>query len=61
LLTEYIIKDVDDFYEHLFLDKTSEKGSIKFILPDGLGNHKMVSDIDESIVKKVLATFGEEK
>ena len=59
LPTEYVIKDVDDFYEHFFLDKKSAKGSIKFILPYGMGKHKMVSDIDEHIVKKVLATFGE--
>ena len=60
LPTEYIIKDVDDFYEHFFLDKKSSKGSIKFILPQGLGNYKMVSDVDENIVKKVLQTFGED-
>jgi len=61
LPTEYVIKDVDDFYEHFFLDKKSAKGSIKFILPNGMGNYKMVSDIDERIVKKVLATFGGER
>jgi len=61
LPTEYVIKDVDDFYEHFFLDKKSAKGRIKFILPNGLGNYKIVSDIDESIVKKVLAQFGDEK
>jgi 3-dehydroquinate synthase len=61
LPTEYVIKDVDDFYEHFFLDKKSAKGSIKFILPHGMGNYKMVSDIDEAIVKKVLAIFGEDK
>jgi len=59
LPTEYIIKDVDDFYEHFFLDKKSAKGNIKFILPHGMGNYKMVTNIDEHIVKKVLATFGE--
>ena len=58
LPTEYVIKDVDDFYEHFFLDKKSAKGSIKFILPNGMGNYKMLSDIDENIVKKILATFG---
>jgi len=61
LPTEYVIKDVDDFYEHFFLDKKSAKGSIKFILPNGMGNYKMVSDIDENIVKKVLAQFGEKE
>jgi len=59
LPTEYVIANIDDFYEHFFLDKKSTKGSIKFILPNGLGHHKIVSDIDEHLVKKVLATFGE--
>ncbi|MEA2047993.1 MAG: 3-dehydroquinate synthase [Campylobacterota bacterium] len=61
LPTEYWIKDVDDFYEHFFLDKKSAKGSIKFILPQGIGHYKMVSNIDEKIVKKVLRQFGEVK
>ncbi len=61
LPTDYVIKDVDDFYEHFFLDKKSAKGSIKFILPQGIGNYKMVSNIDESIVKKVLGQFGVSK
>ncbi|RLA68702.1 MAG: 3-dehydroquinate synthase, partial [Epsilonproteobacteria bacterium] len=61
LPTEYVIKDVDAFYEHFFLDKKSAKGSIKFILPQGLGHNKIVSDIDESRVKKVLAGFREKK
>jgi len=59
LPTTYIIKDVDDFYEHFFLDKKSAHGSIKFILPHSMGNHKIVSNIDETTVKKVLQTFGE--
>ena len=58
LPTEYVIADVDAFYEHFFLDKKSANNSIKFILPNGLGNFKMVQDIDEKIVKKVLLQFG---
>lgn len=58
LPVSYEIKDADDFYDHFFLDKKSAKGSIKFILPDGMGNHKMVKDIDEAVVKKVLVRFG---
>lgn len=61
LPTEYVIKNVDDFYEHFFLDKKSAKGSIKFILPQSMGNYKMVSNIDENIVKKVLRQFGGSK
>ncbi len=59
LPTTYCIKDVDDFYEHFFLDKKVDRGSIKFILPQGLGNHTMRNDIDEASVKKVLRAFGE--
>ncbi len=59
LPTTYTIKDVDDFYEHFFLDKKSAHNSIKFILPHGIGDYRMLSDIDEAVVKKVLATFGE--
>jgi 3-dehydroquinate synthase len=58
LPTSYTIKDVDDFYEHFFLDKKSAKGSIKFILPHAIGKYKIVADIDQKIVKKVLQTFG---
>jgi 3-dehydroquinate synthase len=61
LPTSYPIKDVDDFYEHFFLDKKSANNRIKFILPHGIGAYKMVSDIDEVIVKKVLKQFGEKR
>ncbi len=61
LPTAYVIKDVDAFYEHFFLDKKSANNAIKFILPNGMGDHKMLSDIDEKIVKKVLAQFGEDQ
>jgi 3-dehydroquinate synthase len=61
LPTDYLIKDVDDFYEHFFLDKKSANNSIKFILPCGMGNYKVVKDIDEESVKKVLRKFGEKK
>jgi len=59
LPTSYIIKDVDDFYEHFFLDKKSANNSIKFILPEGIGGHRIVKDLDEIQVKKVLKSFGE--
>jgi len=61
LPTEYLIKDVDSFYEHFFLDKKSAKGSITFILPNGLGDYRVVSDIDEGVVKRVLHKFGGEE
>jgi len=59
LPTSYHIKDIDDFYEHFFLDKKSANNSIKFILPNGIGGHKIVKDLDEAQVKSVLQSFGE--
>ena len=59
LPTDYRIQDVDRFYEHFFLDKKSNHGKIKFILPNGaLGTHVMRDDIDEETVKTVLHRFG---
>ena len=57
LPTQYMINDVDDFYEHFFLDKKSANGNIKFILPKDMGDHEIVSNIDDAIVKRVLARF----
>jgi 3-dehydroquinate synthase len=59
LPTDYTITDVDAFYEHFFLDKKSANNTIKFILPEGIGGHRIVQDIDEVQVKKVLRMFGE--
>ncbi|MEY3090865.1 MAG: 3-dehydroquinate synthase [Pseudomonadota bacterium] len=58
LPTTYEIQDVDAFYDHFFLDKKSAKGSIKFILPEGIGGHQIVSDVDEKTVKEILSQFG---
>ncbi len=59
LPTDYAIADVDDFYEHFFLDKKSANNRIKFILPEGIGTHRMVDDIDADVVKQVLRQFGD--
>jgi len=55
----YEIADIDSFYEKLFLDKKSNNGVVKFILPDGkIGTHIIRDDIDEHVVKEVLSQFG---
>lgn len=60
LPTDYEIKNIDDFYEHFFLDKKSQNSKIKFILPKGLGNFVMRDDIKENEIKKVLKKFNQE-
>jgi len=58
LPTYFEIEDVEEFYEHFFLDKKTSKGSIKFILPNGsIGSHVIKSDIPKSIVTDVLNLF----
>jgi 3-dehydroquinate synthase len=58
LPTEYLIKDVDAFYDKFFLDKKAANNRLKFILPQGLGGHKIRDDISEATLKKVLETFA---
>ncbi len=60
LPTTYPIKDIDEFYNHFFLDKKSNRGKIKFILPNGsIGTHIIKDDIKESVVKEALKSFEE--
>lgn len=58
LPTEYLIKDIDAFYDKFFLDKKAANNRLKFILPQGLGGHKIRDDISEVTLKKVLETFA---
>lgn len=54
--TTYTIKDVEDFYDHFFLDKKSLDNKIKFILAVGLGDCKIT---DETSKEDVIATLKE--
>ncbi|WP_457563959.1 3-dehydroquinate synthase [Caminibacter pacificus] len=57
LPTDFKIDDVDDFYNHFFLDKKTADNKIKFIIPEKIGRYKIVKDLDENLVKKVLKKF----
>ena len=52
--TQYEITDVEDFYEHFFLDKKSLDNKIKFILPVGLGDCIITDDVEKETVIEVL-------
>jgi 3-dehydroquinate synthase len=56
--TTYKIKDVEDFYNHFFLDKKSLDDKIKFILPIGIGDVKITDEIKKSDVVEVLKGFA---
>lgn len=55
--TSYEIKDVDDFYEHFFLDKKSMDNKIKFIIPKGIGECDITDEISKNSVINVLKGF----
>ncbi len=55
--TEYKIKDVEEFYEHFFLDKKSLDNKIKFILPKGIGDCEITDKIEKEDVIEVLKGF----
>ena len=57
LPTTFKIKDEEEFYEHFFADKKTLNNSIKFIIPNGIGNYKIVKDIDKEILLDVLREF----
>ncbi len=54
---DYKIKSAEDFYEHFFLDKKSNKNKITFILPDGIGGYKMKNDIAKNLIIDILRDF----
>ncbi len=56
--TTYNIKDVEDFYEHFFLDKKSLDDKIKFILAVGIGDCKITDEVSKNDVISVLKEFS---
>ncbi|WP_072680314.1 3-dehydroquinate synthase [Arcobacter sp. LA11] len=55
--TDYKIKDVEDFYQHFFLDKKSLDDKIKFILPKGIGDCEITDKIEKNDVIEILKGF----
>ncbi len=54
LPTTYPIDNLENFYDSFFLDKKTDNRQIKFILLNGLGDYKMVNDIDKNTVLSAL-------
>ena len=55
--TTYKIKDVEDFYDHFFLDKKSLDNKINFIIPKGIGDCEITSEVSKDDVIDVLRGF----
>ena len=55
--TTYKIDDVEDFYEHFFLDKKSLDNKIKFILAKNIGDCTITDEVSKEDVISVLKEF----
>ncbi|MEO1941869.1 MAG: 3-dehydroquinate synthase [Campylobacterales bacterium] len=53
------VEDPEEFYTHFFLDKKTTQNRLKFILPNGIGNFKILRDPPKEIVLKVLEGYRE--
>jgi len=54
----YKIKDVEDFYDHFFLDKKSLDNKIKLILAVGLGDCKITDETSKEDICDILKGFA---
>lgn len=55
--TSYKIKDVEDFYDHFFLDKKALDDKIKFILARGIGDCVITDATPKDVIIDVLKAF----
>jgi 3-dehydroquinate synthase len=55
----YQINNIDSFYNSFFHDKKANDSKIKFILPNGIGDYDVRTDIDKDVIKLVLQKFCE--
>jgi len=58
LPVDFTINNVEEFYEHFFLDKKSANNKISFILPNGhIGTYIIKNDIPKEIIIDILNKF----
>ena len=57
LPTSFKINNAEDFYNHFFLDKKTLDNNIKFIIPEKIGQYKIVKNVDKEKVLNVLRKF----
>jgi 3-dehydroquinate synthase len=55
--TSFRVEDVEEFYDHFFLDKKANNNKIKFILARGLGEHLITDEIERSLVIETLKEY----
>ena len=53
--TEYKIKDLNDFYTRLFLDKKSQNNNLRFILPNGIGDMEIITNPPKELLFEAMS------
>ena len=62
LPVDFKIDNIEDFYEHFYLDKKSSNGSIAFILPNKeIGTNIIKRDIPKEKILEALSSFKAKK
>lgn len=59
LPTRFSFSSASGFYEKFYLDKKSTDSKIMFILPQGIGDVRLLDDVPKDVVLKVLKACGE--
>jgi len=54
---DFQIDDLNVFYQQFFLDKKSSEGNLSFVLPNGIGDVKILNDIKKSEIISVLESY----
>lgn len=57
LPTDYKIKNPEKFYESFFMDKKTQNNKINFIMPKGIGNALIKSDIEKNQIMQILKQY----
>lgn len=53
--TEYKIADLDDFYHRLFLDKKSQNSNLRFVIPNGIGDMKIITNPPKELLFEAMS------
>ncbi len=57
LPTEFKILNIEEFYLSFYLDKKSKDSKLNFIVPNKIGDYKIVSDLEKELIIDVLREF----
>lgn len=55
---DYLIENIQDFYDKFFLDKKTQNHQIKFILPKGIGDVVITDEVSKDVLFETLKQWS---